>query len=268
MWEPGNDTTLRSGAAAHLPSTRGGVIDDDQAERRGYVMTDSSLNSVPPWGRSLDEYRRMFALTDDDLKRQVVGCADGPASFNAEMAKVGRRVISFDPLYQLAAGEIRLRIESTYPRLLEWVRRNRDAFVWEAIRSPGELGRIRMAAMDRFLADYERGRAQGRYVVAALPSLPVADRQFDLALCSHFLFLYSEQLPLQFHLDCLLEMIRVAAEVRVFPLLDLAGRPSCHLAPVVAALARKGLNAAIERVPYEVQRGGDQMLRIAVRPVG
>jgi hypothetical protein len=25
------------------------------------------LSEVVPWGRSLDEYRRMFALTDDDM---------------------------------------------------------------------------------------------------------------------------------------------------------------------------------------------------------
>jgi hypothetical protein len=228
-------------------------------------VTSPTIDSVYPWGRSFDEYRRMFALTDADLKGPIAGCGDGPASFNAEMFERGHRVISFDPLYQFAAGEIRRRIEVTYPRLVEWVRHNRAAFVWDATRSPGELGRIRMAAMDRFLADYEAGRTQGRYVVASLSHLPVADRRFDLALCSHFLFLYGEQFPLAFHIDALLEMTRIATEVRVFPLLDLAGRPSCHLEPVMAALGERGFSVVVERVPYEVQRGGDQMLRVARR---
>jgi hypothetical protein len=42
------------------------------------------LDEVIPWGRSFDEYRRMFALTGDDLAEAVPGCGDGPASFNAE----------------------------------------------------------------------------------------------------------------------------------------------------------------------------------------
>ena len=45
-----------------------------------------------PWGRSFDEYRRMFDLTAEDLKGSILGCADGPASFNAEMFSKNRRV--------------------------------------------------------------------------------------------------------------------------------------------------------------------------------
>jgi hypothetical protein len=43
-----------------------------------------TLDQVVPWGRSFDEYRRMFALSDDDLGLRILGCADGPASFNGE----------------------------------------------------------------------------------------------------------------------------------------------------------------------------------------
>ena len=42
------------------------------------------LNQIIPWGRSFQEYRRMFTLTDEDLRGSILGCADGPASFNAE----------------------------------------------------------------------------------------------------------------------------------------------------------------------------------------
>jgi len=40
--------------------------------------------SAVPWGRSFDEYQRMFHLTGKDLRRRILGCADGPASFDAE----------------------------------------------------------------------------------------------------------------------------------------------------------------------------------------
>jgi len=74
-----------------------------------------------------------------------------------------------------------------------------------------------MAAMDEFLEDYGRGKAQGRYVDAELPTLPCADSSFDLALCSHFLFLYSSQLGETFHQQAIVELCRVAREVRIFP---------------------------------------------------
>ncbi len=39
------------------------------------------LTDVIPWGRSLDEYRRMFLLSPDDLGGRILGCGDGrPAS--------------------------------------------------------------------------------------------------------------------------------------------------------------------------------------------
>src|SRR5438105_9254944 len=153
-----------------------------------------TINHAYPWGRSFDEYWRMFRLTDADLRRRILGCADGPAAFNATMSRMGHRVVSCDPLYRFAAGEIRARIDATYPELVEIAAKERHRFVWDSIRSPEELGRARMAAMLEFLADYGAGRHGDRHVAGALPDLPFADGSFDLALCSHFLFLYSEEL--------------------------------------------------------------------------
>ena len=68
-----------------------------------------TLDKVVPWGRSFDEYRRMFVLTEDDLRRGVLGCADGPAGFNAEATRRGMRVTSCDPLYAFSAEQIRDR---------------------------------------------------------------------------------------------------------------------------------------------------------------
>jgi len=78
-----------------------------------------------------------------------------------------------------------------------------------------------MAAMQAFLDDYELGKRQGRYVNAELPTLPFENGTFHLALCSHFLFLYSTQLGEAFHRAAIHEMCRVAVEVRIFPLLAL-----------------------------------------------
>jgi hypothetical protein len=222
-----------------------------------------TLTSVVPWGRSYDEYQRMFALTDADLAGRILGCGDGPASFNVEASRRGVHVISCDPLYQFSAAEIRQRIDETATEVLEQARLNAHEFVWDqAIPDLETLKRIRMGAMTAFLDDYDRGRDEGRYLNAGLPSLPFEDGAFDLALCSHFLFLYSQQHGAAFHLHSTLELCRVAREVRVFPLLALGGQPSPHVRPVTAELEDMGFTVKIERVPYEFQRGGNQMLRV------
>jgi hypothetical protein len=225
-----------------------------------------TLSSVVPWGRSFDEYRRMFALTDADVAGRILGCGDGPASFNAEATPRGGRVVSCDPLYQFDTAQIRQRIDETATQVLEQARLNAHEFLWdETIPDLDTLKRVRMAAMSAFLDDYDRGRREGRYLNAGLPSLPFADGAFDLALCSHFLFLYSQQHDLAFHLRSMRELCRVAREVRVFPLLALGGQPSPHLDPAREALVADGYVVTVERVPYEFQRGGNQMMRVRRR---
>jgi hypothetical protein len=221
-----------------------------------------TLSDVVPWGRSFDEYQRMFALSEDDLATAILGCADGPASFNAEATRRGARVISCDPLYRLTKAQIEERIAVTYDEILEQTRRNAQTFVWNTIRSVDELGRVRMASMQRFLDDYEAGLAERRYIAAELPVLPFEDASADLALCANFLFLYAEHRDEAFHLAAVRELCRVAREVRIFPLLNLGGRRSPHIDPVIDALRANGHGVSIEEVPYEFQRGGNQMMRI------
>jgi hypothetical protein len=221
-----------------------------------------TLDQVVPWGRSFDEYRRMFALTEAELRLRIVGCGDGPASFNAEATRRGTKVTSSDPIYRWETAQIRARIAATYDEILDQTRRNADEFVWESIRSVEELGQIRMAAMQAFLDDYGQGRVEGRYVAAELPTLPFSDGSFDLALCSHFLFLYTNQLGEAFHQSAIQEMCRVAAEVRIFPLLALGGHRSPYVDQTLDDLRNSAYDVSIEDVPYEFQRGGHQMMRI------
>ena len=90
-----------------------------------------------------------------------------------------------------------------------------------------------------------------------------ADRAFDLALCSHFLFTYSDQLSMDFHVAAIEEMCRVAREARVFPLLESYGGTSLFLEPVISALRQRGFAIQTRLVPYEFQRGGNQMLVVS-----
>jgi hypothetical protein len=221
-----------------------------------------TLEQIVPWGRSFDEYCQMFALADDDLALRILGCGDGPASFNAEATRRGAAVISCDPIYQWGPSQIRERIAATYDQVLDQARQNAGEFVWDTIASVDELGAVRMSAMNAFLDDYSRGKAEGRYLTAALPTLPFADASFDLALCSHLLFLYSAHLDEEFHHRSIRELCRVAGEVRIFPLLALGGQRSPYVDRVMARTRAAGYDVSIERVQYEFQRGGNEMMRI------
>lgn len=223
------------------------------------------LEKVVPWGRSLDEYSRMFHLSSDDLQRKILDCAGGPASFNAEMTRQGCAVISCDPIYQFSVDEIERRIQDTYPVILDGVRENIDSYVWDAISSPEQLGEIRLSAMRQFLVDFPTGRQQGRYQIAELPRLPFGDRQFELALCGHFLFSYSEQLSIEFHLDALRELCRVADEIRIFPIVALSGDVAPALPVVIETMAQEDYQFDILTVPYQFQKNGNQLLKITQR---
>jgi hypothetical protein len=221
------------------------------------------LAEAVPWGRSFDEYVAMFGLSPHDLEARILGCGDGPASFNAELTKRGGRVVSIDPLYECRAGAIADRIREVTPVVLGQLRQNLDAFVWHHFDSVEAVAAARHESMTAFLEDYGGPDRGDRYVAGGLPSLPFASGRFDLALCSHFLFLYSEHFPLEFHLASLRELVRLAPDVRVFPLVELGGQRSRHVDAAIDALRADGLTVTGHRVEYEFQRGGNEMLVIS-----
>jgi hypothetical protein len=220
------------------------------------------LESIIPWGRSLEEYVGMFDLKPDEFSLKILDCGGGPASFNTQMNRQGYSVISCDPIYQFWAAEIAQRIQDTYQTVIDGVKANRENYTWQIIPSPEELGKVRMAAMEQFLEDLPQGIQAGRYINCELPFLPFNNSQFDLALCSHLLFTYSDLLWAEFHIASIIELCRVAQEVRIFPLLNISGEKSSILPLVMEELAKNSYNLEIQQVPYEFQKGGNEMLRV------
>ncbi len=223
--------------------------------------------NVVPWGRSYEEYVRMFRLTENELRGRILGCGDGPASFNSVMARNGLKIISADPLYGFSSVEIEARIAETFEDVISQTYRNRGRFIWRDIPSIRELGELRMKAMRAFLEDYEKGKSERRYVEAELPELPFSEQEFDLALCSHLLFLYTYNLTLDFHIAAVREMCRVADEIRIFPLLDYSGMKSPYLDGVIDICRSEGKIVSIEPVNYEFQKHGNRMLVIKRRKI-
>ncbi len=204
----------------------------------------------------------MFNLSEQHLRGAVLDCGGGPSGFTADLSARGSKAVSVDPLYKYPGSEIRARFEATAGAMLSHVRATPAQWVWSYHRDAEDLLANRRGAMETFLADYQRGLREGRYIVAALPSLPFGPGSFKLAVCSHLLFLYSDLLSEAFHIEALRELCRVAEEVRVFPLLTLQHKLSPHLTAVRAAVAAQGWISEVVRVDYELMRGGNQMLRV------
>jgi hypothetical protein len=76
----------------------------------------------------------------------------------------------------------------------------------------------------------------------------------------HFLVLYSAHFSLDFHLQSLRELCRVANEVRIVPLLEFGAVRSRHLDGTLTQLALTGYRAQVAEVPCEFQKGGNEML--------
>ncbi len=62
------------------------------------------------------------------------------------------------------------------------------------------------------------------------------------------------------HQASVLELCRVAREVRIYPLVDLECKISRHLAPVRALLEEIGMEVMLVPVDYRFQKGATEML--------
>lgn len=225
-------------------------------------LREFELGGVVPWGRRLSEYRAFFALDDIASRSPILDAGGGPSSFAAEARQAGARVVAADPIYALHNDDIRLRFEETAEAMRTGMRRASYRFNWSYYGSEEAVHRLRREALDLFLGDFERGKAEGRYIPASLPSLPFEGGSFRLALVSHLLFLYGDDLDFCFHLASIRELLRVAEEVRIFPLINLDGLPSSHLPGAAQALRSEGAAVELVDVAFEFQKGATRMLRV------
>jgi len=95
--------------------------------------------------------------------------------------------------------------------------------------------------------------------------LPFNDFSFDFALSAQYLFTKMDEQDVNFHLNTLRELARVAKDVRVFPLTDSHGEPSPLLGPVLLALNQEGYGVEVRNVNYQWHPKANAMLRLWAR---
>jgi len=235
-------------------------------EQQGIEKLD--LKRITFMGRTWEDYMNMFSLTEADLsERRILDCPGGAATFTAVSLKMGHQVTACDIAYQFTIDQLvekGLEDVALTEQLVESRRQN------YRIGEGGYYPNIEMAksaftnALLDWAADAREFGFGTRYVLGALPNLPFADEQFDLALSGHLLFTYADRLPYEFHIDSIRELMRVTTqEIRMFPLVDYGhGEPYPHLDRVIAWVAEQGWEAEIVEVPYHVHQNANTMLRI------
>jgi len=210
-------------------------------------------------GRTFAEYRRLFDIDPAELAGlSVLDCGGGASAFTAVAAEIGADATAVDPMYGPSAEELEAELDDAVEYNVSQLQEQRESFVWDFYGGVDTRERYLRAAHERFLADYVANPE--RYVIGALPDLPVTDGAVDLALASNLLFLYDDRLDLAFHEAAARELARVADETRIFPLASLDRTRSAFVEPVVERLRADGIEAELREVPYEFQPGATEML--------
>ncbi len=213
-------------------------------------------------GRTFDEYMRMFSLMEQDLVGQrILDCPAGACSFTAIVNQLGGDATAADIAYFHSIDELADKGLQDIEHVKFELSKVQDNFVWEYFETIDDLAKARKEA----LVDSTQARKQtpDRYVPVILPNLPFSDQTFDLTLSAHFLFMYSDRLDYEFHLKTVQELMRVTREeLRIFPLVDLSGKRYEHLARLIEDLVSQGFITEEIKVPYEFQKGANQMLKI------
>lgn len=205
--------------------------------------------------RSYAEYAAMFDLRE--LPSTVLDCCAGGSSFTAEASALGMEAIAADPVYEWSDSELASALDRGAEQTRDINDAHADDFVWSWYGSASRRDELRSEAARSFLED-KRAHPE-RYVAAGLPELPFETGQFELVLCSHLLFTWAGTLDSAWHAAAIAELLRVSRdEVRIFPLVQRGtGRPVDFIPDL---LNRSRLAWEIRDVPYELQRGADQML--------
>ena len=238
-----------------------------------------NLDRVVFIGRSFSEYMAMFNLHPIQLKGlRVLDCLSGTSSFVAEALSSQyqlKKVIGCDLLYKEDdANKLRNRGKEDLDYMIKQLSQVPDLYNWKIYSSISDLYEARNNAFKRFITDYELDRLIGRkgditrhrYIHAVLPKLPFGNATFDMVLSSNLLFYYHNMFDYDFHLDSILELIRVTSkEVRIFP----CQKPDAtfpdyfdKLFDTINRRMNNNISFKIEKVSHEFRRGINKMLRI------
>lgn len=221
------------------------------------MVSFGTVDHVLFFGRGYDEILKLLLLDEKELAgKKILDCPSGPDAFVAEAHRRGLDVTGCDPLFDRPARDIAAVARTD-------IQHARDRIKKIGPDAPVSVAEIddKLVAAAQFEADFDAGKAAGRYVHAELPELPFEDDSFDLVVSANFLFLYSDSrfggvlgtgtFDLGFHAAAVRELIRVSrGEVRLHPITTLERKQHLHpyAAQVIGQLASEGIAMRFEDV--------------------
>ncbi|KRF13595.1 class I SAM-dependent methyltransferase [Paenibacillus sp. Soil787] len=213
-------------------------------------------------GRTFEEYMLMFNLSKEELKgRKVLDCPAGACSFTAIANQQGADVTATDIAYYHPFEQLAEKGFEDIEHAMLNMEKAQKNYKWDYFKSVEGLRNHRIQALIDCANDMTK--SPNRYVPAVLPALPFEDKEFDLTLSAHFLFMYADRLDYDFHLQSIQELMRVTKEeIRIFPLIDLSCNRYEHLDKFVDFIQSQGYITEEIKVGYEFQKGANSMLRI------
>ncbi|PJN51307.1 hypothetical protein PAEVO_43980 [Paenibacillus sp. GM2FR] len=231
---------------------------DEQSQGK----TKQELDRVVFIGRTFDEYTQMFDLEMSELAgKRVLDCPSGACSFTAHGSKHGIDITASDIAYDHKLDDLEAKGLQDIGHAMETMEQAKSNYVWDYYGDVEGLRRHREQALHDCVQDMRE--FPDRYVAAVLPELPFDNEQFHLVLSAHFLFMYSDRLDYDFHVQTVRELLRVSSEeVRIFPLTDLSGSRYAHLDRLIHELKAEGFRVEEIKVPYEFMKKGNSLLSI------
>jgi hypothetical protein len=196
-------------------------------------------DDIALWGYSLQEYQDMFAITAEDLTKNILEYSSGPSSFNVDSSAT---ITSYDKLFLLPNSDIEDVVLQGFHDMTN-ISQEHDIDYDELIAK-------RKLGIKKFLQDYPKGLKAGRYIheISAF---------YDLALSAYYFFLDINCN----HLEELVKLMEHVSEIRVYPIGHL-GKISPLVAPLLLELQNSGFGVEIRHVNYPKPESGNAMLRV------
>jgi len=209
------------------------------------------------WIYNLVDYQHIFALSDQELQKNVLDYPGGISSVNAELSALGKSIISADPFYHLGAKEMSLHAQQILDKNIQYLNEHADILENQNIAA-AEIIKNWKNSVELFLADYEIGKREGRYLMMSVPPQTI-NRSYELLLCADLLFNQQELLPAP---ELMASLCNLAAELRIFPLIAEKKVISGQLGPIMLDLQQRNFGVEIRAINYPLRRDATAMLRV------
>ena len=227
--------------------------------------TSFNLERVTFYGRSLAEYEQMFLIKGSNwVNKSILDCPGGPASFGKEARQMGIHVCAVDPQFKHDPDTLQSLGSQDIDYVISKIAETSEQRKWDYYASLESLRNKQFEIFRTFIADYRQDwPSQTHYLAASLPHLPFEDQAFDLALSGHFLFSFHTHFSTDLTIASLLELTRVAREVRVFPLRSNEQDREVLFADfdrITESLQEHEVAFEVKQANFEFQKGANELM--------